>query len=104
MLTEMLERDGHQVIGDTASGAEVVTMYKQMLPDLVILGLVLTDLSGLETLQEIMAYDLEAKVVICSGGAEPGLMLEAMKSGASDFLLKPVTIDKVRKMLNSVFA
>lgn len=89
MLREILVQGGNEICGEASNGEEAVSMYKTLKPDMVTLDITMPNKDGIEALKEIMAYDSNAKIVMCSAMGQQSFVLEAIKSGAKDFIVKP---------------
>ena len=104
MLCDLLTEEGYQIAAEAADGDEAVAAYAEHSPDLVMLDIVMPRKSGLEALREIVAHDPEAKVVMCSALGQESLVMEALNSGAKDFVVKPFkpdrAIDVIKKVLS----
>jgi DNA-binding response OmpR family regulator len=94
VLERALRRHGFSVV-TAESATEGISKLAETKPELVLLDLVLPDVSGLEALEEINRMSPETKVVIISAFAGIGDVVEAMKLGASDFLVKPFNVDEL---------
>jgi len=68
----------------------------------VTMDIVMPKKSGIEALQEIMASDASACVVMVSALGQDSLVLEAVESGAKDFIVKPFKEEKVLEIVNRV--
>ncbi|MES1260691.1 MAG: response regulator, partial [Acidobacteriota bacterium] len=68
----------------------------------VLLGLAAPDRGGLDVLREIRAFDANLSVIVLSGFASTADAVAAMKSGATDFLCKPVTRDDLARVLTAL--
>jgi two-component system, chemotaxis family, chemotaxis protein CheY len=79
------------------NGNEAVTKYKAQKPDLVFLDIVMKEKYGTEALKEIMEFDPNAKVVMCSAVGQESIMKEAMAMGAKDFIEKPFKEENVKE-------
>lgn len=88
MLGEFLRENGHEVIL-AATGASALDLYNLERPDLVLLDLKLPDLSGLDVLRHISARDEETALIVISGVGSMEDVIEALRRGAWDFLVKP---------------
>ncbi len=88
MLGEFLREQGHEVIL-AATGASALDLYNSERPDLILLDLKLPDLSGLEVLRHISARDEETALIVISGVGSMHDVIEALRRGAWDFLVKP---------------
>ncbi len=85
-------------------GTDGIMMYRSEGPDLVLLDITMGDISGIEVLRDIKAFNPSAKVIICSAMGQESFIAEAVELGAIDFLVKPVKsdllINAVNKALN----
>lgn len=88
MLGEFLREHGHEVIL-AENGASALDLYASERPDLVLLDLKLPDLSGLDVLRHISARDEETALIVISGVGSTEDVIEALRRGAWDFLVKP---------------
>ncbi|PLX82758.1 MAG: hypothetical protein C0616_01660 [Desulfuromonas sp.] len=103
MLRDIFDRTpGFKVAGEAANGNEAVEQFRELRPDLVTMDIVMPLKSGLDALEEIMSIDGNAKVVMCSALGQEALILDAVKAGAKDFIVKPFQEDKVREVVQRV--
>jgi two-component system chemotaxis response regulator CheY len=102
LLKDILERTGFQVIAEATNGKEAVDLYRQHRPDLVTMDIVMPLQSGIEALEEIMQEDPQAQVVMCSALGQETLVLEAVQSGAKDFIVKPFKEERVVEVVRRV--
>ena len=89
-LLRYFERQGWEAIW-AATGESGVAQQVSQLPDVVVLDLHLPDRPGLEVLDELVTHD--ATVVLLTGDGEVSTAVDAMRRGAENFLVKPVTMD-----------
>lgn len=102
MLTNMLTKGGHEVVGQAENGKQAVEMYSSLLPDLVTLDITMPEMDGLEALKLIMEQDPNAKIVMCSAMGQQAMVLDAVKSGAKDFIVKPFEDAKILETVAKV--
>jgi two-component system chemotaxis response regulator CheY len=95
MLNDALAEGGHEVVGEAANGTEAVDRFRELRPDVTTLDITMPEKDGLEALREILAFDPSAKVVMCSALGQESKVLEAIKSGAKDFVVKPFQAERV---------
>lgn len=89
LLTDALTSGGHEVVGEAGNGIEAVARWQELRPELTTLDITMPEKDGLAALAEIMAIDPTAKVIMCSALGQEGKVLEAVKLGAKDFVVKP---------------
>lgn len=94
MLVDMVS-EVHQVCGEAANGIEAIEKYKELQPDIVTMDISMPDMQGIEALKEILAIDPQAKIVMCSAMGQRLMVLEAMKTGAKDFVIKPFQKERI---------
>ena len=95
MVTDALTKGGHEVIGEAGNGTEAVQQYQTLKPDLTTLDITMPEKDGLSALREIIALDPAARVVMCSALGQESKVLESIKLGAKDFVVKPFQADRV---------
>ncbi len=86
---EILEKRGYQVIGEAVDGIDVIEKYKKLKPDVVIMDITMPRMDGLNALKAIRQMDKEARVIVCSALGQQKLIIEAIRMGAKDFIVKP---------------
>jgi two-component system chemotaxis response regulator CheY len=95
MLSDVLAKAGHEVVGEGANGEEAVTQYQSLRPDIMTLDITMPEKDGLTALREILSMEPAAKVVMCSALGQESKVLEAIKAGAKDFVVKPFQPERV---------
>ncbi len=95
MLRDMLEQGGHEVAAEAASGDEVLDRYRESLPDLVIMDIVLPGKNGIEVVGLLRSIDSSARIIIISALGDIALIKAAFAAGAKDFIHKPFTPAKM---------
>jgi two-component system chemotaxis response regulator CheY len=103
MIKEIVEPEGFEVIAEAGDGMDAVEMFKEHSPDIVTMDIVMPKKSGIEAVKSIIQLDPGAKIVMCSALGQEALVMEALKAGAKDFIVKPfkpdVVITTLRKAL-----
>jgi two-component system, chemotaxis family, chemotaxis protein CheY len=95
MVSDALTGGGHEIVGEAANGAEAVQRFQELRPDIMTLDITMPEKDGLTALKEIIAVDPSAKVVMCSALGQESKVLESIKLGAKDFVVKPFQVDRV---------
>ena len=94
----MLRELGHEVL-EAEDGQQAVDIYKEQHPDAVLLDITMPVMDGLEALKTIMGLDPEAKVAMVTAMGQQQVIMEAIKNGAKDFVVKPFDEARVQKAL-----
>ena len=95
MVSDALTGGGHEIVGEAANGVEAVQRFQELRPDIMTLDITMPEKDGLAALKEIIAVDPGAKVVMCSALGQESKVLESIKLGAKDFVVKPFQVDRV---------
>jgi two-component system chemotaxis response regulator CheY len=102
MIREIVEAEGHEVVGEASDGIEAIDQFKMHHPDLVTMDIVMPRRSGIDAVKGILELDTGARVVMCSALGQETLVNEALQAGALDFIVKPFKPDAVIKTLRKV--
>ncbi|BCJ87194.1 response regulator [Effusibacillus dendaii] len=94
-LKNMLEKNGFTVVGEADNGRVAVEKYKELQPDLVTMDITMPDMDGIQAVKEIRKIDPNAKIVMCSAMGQQAMVLDAIQSGAKDFIVKPFEEERV---------
>ena len=92
---QLLVEQGHQVI-EASNGAEAMAKYKETRPDAVLMDITMPDVDGLTALKGLIEFDKNARVSMCSAMGQQSIVIEALKTGAIDFVVKPFDAARVR--------
>ncbi len=102
MVKDTLTKNGYNDLYEAADGLQAVEMYAEVNPDLVIMDITMPNMDGLEALKAIRAKDPNAAIVMCSAMGQESMVIEAIKSGAKDFIVKPFKPDRILKTVSSI--
>jgi DNA-binding NarL/FixJ family response regulator len=84
-----LERSGvAEVVGEASDGGEAIDVAREVMPEVVLMDLQLPMVSGVEATRRIVAESPHVRILVLSASAEEADVLEAVKAGASGYLLK----------------
>ncbi|KLU65047.1 chemotaxis protein CheY [Desulfosporosinus acididurans] len=95
MLKDILTKNGVTVAGEAENGAIAVEKYMELQPDLTIMDITMPEMDGLQAVKEIVKRDPKAKIIMCSAMGQQSMVIEAIQSGAKDFVVKPFQADRV---------
>ena len=102
MEKDALVKNGYTDIYEASDGAEAVEKYDELKPDLVIMDITMPNMDGLEALKAIRAKDANALVVMCSAMGQEAMVIDALKSGAKDWIVKPFKPDRLIKTVSTL--
>lgn len=98
-LAERLQIRDYEV--ETANNAlEALGLIHTYKPDVVILDLRISNIDGIETLKTIKKYDKSIEVIMLTGHGDVKSVEEGMKSGAFEYIMKPVDISELTSKID----
>ena len=100
MIKDILVKNGYEVVGEAADGAQAVTMYKELKPDLVTMDITMPEMDGITALKNIKAENPNAVVIMCSAMGQQTMVIDAIQAGAKDFIVKPFQADRVLEAIS----
>ena len=101
--TRLLAENGYEVV-EASTGAEAVKVFKSEKPDAVLLDITMPDMDGLTALKEIRTVNPEARVAMVTAMGQQSIVMEALKAGASDFVVKPFSPERVLNAVEKLVA
>jgi two-component system chemotaxis response regulator CheY len=104
MVSDALIRGGHEVVGEAGNGTEAVTRFQELKPELTTLDITMPEKDGLTALKEIIELDPSARVIMCSALGQESKVLESIKLGARDFVVKPFQAERVLEAVGKALA
>ncbi|MBR5579564.1 MAG: response regulator [Lachnospiraceae bacterium] len=102
MIKDILTKNGYNVIGEAENGLKGVERYNELKPDLVLMDITMPEMDGIAALKAIKAADPGACVIMCSAMGQQAMVIEAIQSGAKDFIVKPFKPDRILKTVSTI--
>ncbi|MDD5190733.1 MAG: response regulator [Dehalococcoidales bacterium] len=90
----LLTEKGYNVV-EAANGLEALQKFKQVHPDAVLLDITMPEMDGIETLKKLKELDSNICVAMVTAMGQQSMVIEALKLGAKDFVVKPFDADRV---------
>lgn len=102
MIKDILEKNGFDILGEASNGAKAVELYKKERPDVVTMDITMPEMDGIQAVKAIKAFDPSAKIIMCSAMGQQTMVMDAIKAGARDFIVKPFQADRVLEAIKKV--
>jgi len=102
-ITKLLKELGHTVVAEAKDGFEAIEQYKKHKPDFVTMDVEMPTShnikGGAHAVKELMAFDEFATIVMISSQTDKDNISKALKYGATNYINKPITSDKLEEMI-----
>jgi two-component system, chemotaxis family, chemotaxis protein CheY len=102
IIKNIMTKAGHYIVGEAQNGQEAVNLYSELHPDFVTMDITLTELDGIQATRKICTYDPQAKVIICSAMGQQMMVIDAIRAGAKDFVVKPFDEERFKEALKKI--
>jgi DNA-binding NarL/FixJ family response regulator len=101
-VTEILQANGVQVIGEAADGEEALAKIEARKPDVALVDIRMPKLSGVEVARRVSRSTPETAVILYSGYGDKALLIEALDAGARGFVLKEAPLVDLHRAIETV--
>ncbi len=95
MIKDILSKNGYEIAGEAENGIKAIEKYNELKPDLVLMDITMPEMDGIQALKKIKMIDSGACVIMCSAMGQQAMVIEAIQSGAKDFIVKPFQAERV---------
>jgi len=99
MIRDILLKNGYQVVGEAENGLKAISLFQELRPDVVTMDITMPEMDGITAVKEIKRMDPAARVIMCSAMGQQMMVMEAIQSGARDFVVKPFQQERVLQAL-----
>lgn len=100
-MSKLLLEYGHEV-EEAENGVEAIAKYQDTNPDIVLMDITMPVMDGIEAVKKIKENDGEANIIMCSAIGQQAMVIEALKAGAKDFIVKPFQPERIIESINRV--
>ncbi|MFQ5906132.1 MAG: response regulator [bacterium] len=104
LMGDIFRRAGYEVCGETATVSNAVDLYRELRPNLVTLGMVMTDMNGLDGIRALIKADEEAKIILVSSLGRDDLINASLRLGAKEFVVKPFRPSRILEAAKRVLS
>ncbi len=102
MIKDILTKNNYEIVGEAANGLQAIEKWQELRPDLTTMDITMPEMDGITAVKEIKKIDPNAKIIMCSAMGQQGMVIEAIQSGARDFIVKPFQPDRVLEAIRKV--
>lgn len=102
ILKKVLTENGHTIVAEAADGMEAVQLHRQYKPDLTTMDITMPKIEGIEAVRLIHEEEPLARIIMVTAIGQRAIIAEAIKAGASDFIVKPFEPAKVIETVNKI--
>lgn len=99
---EALLRQKFELVGSVRDGRSLVAAVEKLSPEVVVTDISMPGLNGVEAIRKIKKFRPSILVVVLTMHAEPNLVAEALKAGASGYLLKTSAVEELESAIADV--
>lgn len=100
-LSRLLGENGYEIL-EAENGSVAVRKYQEFKPDVVLMDITMPIMDGLTAVKEIKKLDPTARIIMCTALGQQTMVIEAIKAGARDFVVKPFQPEKVLNAVKKV--
>lgn len=103
LIKRMIEENtNYQVVGEGANGREAIEQAKRSQPDIMTLDITMPEMDGIMAIKEILAVSPATKIIMVSAMGQQAMVIDAIKMGAKDFIVKPFDKTRVQQAIENV--
>lgn len=95
MLSDILNKAGHEVVGEAENGKDALRKYRELQPDIVTMDITMPVCNGIEGVKLIKDEFPKAIILMVSAMGQENMVMDSVKSGAQGFIVKPFDRDKI---------
>jgi two-component system chemotaxis response regulator CheY len=103
-LRDILTKLGHEVIGEAVNGKAAIEQYQNLQPEIVTMDITMPEMNGIDAVKEIKKMHNGAKIIMCSAMGQQAMVIDAIKAGAMDFVVKPFNPERIKEALEKVIS
>lgn len=105
LLRKIIEQsDDYEVVGEASNGREAIDAAKKFQPDILTLDITMPEMDGIQAVKEILRVSPKTRIIMVSAMGQQSMVIEAIKQGAKDFVVKPFDKSRVYQSIKNVLA
>jgi two-component system chemotaxis response regulator CheY len=105
IIRKMIEQvEEYKVLGEASNGRDAIEAAAKFQPDIMTLDITMPELDGIQAVPEIMKVSPKTRIIMVSAMGQQSMVIEAIKMGAKDFVIKPFEKSRVYQAIKNVLA
>lgn len=105
LLRKIIEQsDDYEVVGEASNGFEAIAAAKEYQPGILTLDITMPEMDGIQAVKEILKVSPKTRIIMVSAMGQQSMVIEAIKQGAKDFVVKPFDKSRVFQSIKNVLA
>ncbi len=105
LLRKIIEQsDDYEVVGEASNGHEAIDAAKKYQPDILTLDITMPEMDGIQAVKEVLNVSPKTRIIMVSAMGQQSMVIEAIKQGAKDFVVKPFDKSRVYQSIKNVLA
>ncbi|MGI6623429.1 MAG: response regulator [Clostridiaceae bacterium] len=105
LLRKIIEQnDDYEVVGEASNGREAIEAAAKYKPGILTLDITMPELDGIQAVKEILKVSPKTRIIMVSAMGQQSMVIEAIKQGAKDFVVKPFDKSRVYQSIRNVLA
>lgn len=103
LLKRMIEEnEGCKVIGEASNGIEAIEQAAMKKPAVMTLDITMPEMDGINAVEKVLEVSPDTKIIMCSAMGQQAMVIEALKKGAKDFIVKPFDKSRIQQAIENV--
>ncbi len=100
----VLKQLGHTDIDEAEDGVQALAAFNQQVPDLMLVDWNMPNMDGITLIRKIREINKEVPMIMCTTEAEKTRVLEAVKAGVNNYIVKPFTVESLGNKITQTIA
>lgn len=101
VLKKMLQDEGYEIVGEGGNGEEAIKLAKEFKPDVITLDITMPERDGISSIEDILKESPKSNIIMCSAMGQQSMVVDAIKKGAKDFIVKPFEKTRVLQAISN---
>ncbi len=100
----VLKELGYENVWEAEDGVQALARLKEEIPDLMLVDWNMPNMDGITLIREVRKTNKSLPIIMCTTESEKSRVLEAVKAGVNNYIVKPFTVDSLGEKINATLA